>query len=452
MYDVTPCYPDIDQSLDRYFKKYKNKYSMLLNYHPKIDCNHGRYLLINNARSSRVYHGTGSILMWYLGVLNIAYQLNLTLIQFDWIAEHSDDENNVEREKYWLFSEWQIPYSAYQSCPQNSSIKKNIFSYNLIPNQTLDQHHQGKQSFTIKSHLHESFSAFLTNLTNENDGFTFYSSQTITITSSLMELGIVMEIRWWLQHRKSFRYPYGVWAGISIPLHNQPIDYFSHLNQKSPIKCRSIDLKKSFLIGVHIRHGDVVKRDAQGRILSGNLYRYISHSAYAPLLTFLIQSLPNEIRKKYFLTIYSEGHESDFNDILNELKEILPELQCRMLLILNGRTSETFNRLLRDDILIHAFSTFSLASGIFNSRQLKIGPKHNQGRVHGMRNFLQLNLDFNHTKFQLTNEKQILIRKRIRYVWNEKQKQKETFVPLWTKSGLCGLILNAIIGLFHRRK
>ncbi|CAF0753158.1 unnamed protein product [Adineta steineri] len=416
MYDKTPCYSDIDESLNRYFKKYQEKYSMLLTYHPKIDCNYGRYLLINNARFSRVHDGTGSVLMWYLGLLNIAYKLNLTLINFDWIAEHSYDENNVERDKYWLFYHWQIPYSAYESCPNNSLIKKNFFYYSLISNQTLDK------NFSIKCHLNNLFSQFLMNLTNKNDGFIFYSNRTITITSSLMELGIVMEIRWWLQHRKLYQYPNGVWAGLSIPL-----------NYKS-MNCPQINIENNLLIGIHIRRGDVIKRDKQGKIIFNIFQRYISNSAYAPLLIFLIKSLPNEIQKKYFITIYSEGHPNDFNDILNELKKFLPESRCRISFILNGKTSETFNHLVRNDILIHASSTFSLASGIFNSRQLKIGPIHNRQRVYGMRNFIGLNLDYNHTKFILTNEKKYLIKRRIYYVWKEKLKQKKTFISLWLKN------------------
>ncbi|UJR19079.1 hypothetical protein I4U23_022210 [Adineta vaga] len=418
MYDKSECYSDIDQSLNRYFKEYKDKYSMLLTYHPKIDCNSGRYLLINNSKFSRIHDGTGSVLMWYLGLLNLAYEFNLTLIHFDWIAEHSYDENNVEREKYWLFYHWQIPYSAYQSCPNDSFVRKNIFSYNLLSNQTFNQ---GKQIFTIKYDLKNLFSQFLNNLPNKNHGFTFYSHRTLSITSSLMKLGIVMEIRWWLQHRKLYQYPNGVWAGLSIPLNNQ-----NHL-----LTCPKIDLENSLLIGVHIRQGDIIKRDKQGRIVFNILQRYISTSAYAPLLIFLLKSLPNQIEKRYFITIYSEGYTKDFNDILMELNKILPESSCRISLILNGRTSETFNRLVRDDILIHAYSTFSLASGIFNSRQLKIGPIHNRQRVHGMRNFIGLNLDSNHTKFQLTNEKKHLIQQRISYIWKQKQKQKQTFLPLW---------------------
>ncbi|CAF1084569.1 unnamed protein product [Adineta ricciae] len=407
---------------------------MLLTYHPRIDCNYGRYLLINNSKFSRVHDGTGSVLMWYLGLLNIAYKLNLTLINFDWIVGHTSDENNIEREKYWLFDHWHIPYSAYQSCPNNSLIKKNFFSYDLISNQTLEQHYKGKQPFEINSHLKKKFSQFLIKLPIKNAGFTFYSNRTLTISSSLMELGIVMEIRWWLQHRKLYQYPHGVWAGSSISSINQPIDDFSsfhsnHLSSSS--SCSNIDFEKSFLIGVHIRQGDVIKRNRKGEIIFGILQRYISISAYPPLLTFLIESLPKEIRMKYFLTIYSEGHPNDFNSLLIQLKNTFPESHCRISLVLNGRTSETFNRLLRDDILIYAHSTFSLASGIFNSRQLKIGPFHNRQRVHGMRNFIGLKLNENHTKFYLTNEKKSLIQQRISYVWKEKQKQQHSFLPLW---------------------
>jgi hypothetical protein len=62
---------------------------------------------------------------------------------------------------------------------------------------------------------------------------------------------------------------------------------------------------------------------------------------------------------------------------------------------------------------------------------LKIGPQHNQGRVHGMRNHLSLELDVNHTQFKITKEKQQLIRKRIEYVFRQKQAQQRTSIPLW---------------------
>jgi len=141
MLDDTPCFPDIEQALTRYFGKLQRRFSMLLTYHPTIDCEHGRYLLLNDSLSSHVFDGTGSQLMWYLGVLNVAYTLNLTLIHLEWTATHVGEEKNSDREKYWQFFDWEIPYSAYQSCPQNSSIKRNIFRYDLIANQTFDQYH-----------------------------------------------------------------------------------------------------------------------------------------------------------------------------------------------------------------------------------------------------------------------------------------------------------------------
>ncbi|CAF3564990.1 unnamed protein product [Rotaria sp. Silwood1] len=100
-------------------------------------------------------------------------------------------------------------------------------------------------------------------------------------------------------------------------------------------------------------------------------------SAYASLLIFIINTLPTELQNKYLITIYSEGVIDDFHDVFIDLKQALSESRCHVSFFLNGRTSETFNRLLRDDILINALSTFSMAAGIFNSRQLKIEPYHN---------------------------------------------------------------------------
>ncbi|CAF3264422.1 unnamed protein product [Rotaria socialis] len=463
MLDDTPCLPDIEQVINRYFPELKNKFSMLLTYHPTIDCEHGRYLLLNNASGSHVFHGTGSKLMWYLGVLNVAYKLNLTLVHLDWVAEHSGDETNVDREKYWQFFDWEIPYSAYHACPQNSSVKRNIFRYDLIANQTFDQHHNGKQPFTIKSYFKTRFDQFIATLQNNssssnnninnNIGFTFYSSRTFTIISSLMEVGVVFEIRWWCQHRKLYNKHTGVWSGVSILSNYLPTDYFQYIAPSTiltnnsiaisetdkninidvfkSIQCAPIYARDVFLIGVHIRHGDVVKRDNQSRIISGDLYRYMSNSAYTPLLIYIINALPTQIRNKYLITIYSEGVINDFHDILISLKKAFPESRCRISFFLNGRTSETFNRFLRDDILIGSLSTFSMAAGIFNSRQLKLGPKHNRARVHGMRNHLSLDLDVNHTNFKITAEKQQLIKQRIQYVWNQKQAQQKTAIPLW---------------------
>ncbi|CAF5170552.1 unnamed protein product, partial [Rotaria sp. Silwood1] len=56
---------------------------------------------------------------------------------------------------------------------------------------------------------------------------------------------------------------------------------------------------------------------------------------------------------------------------------------------------------------------------------------HNRARVHGMRNYLSLGLNTNHTKFQITEEKQQLIKQRIEYVWKQKQAQQKTHFPLW---------------------
>ncbi|CAF1382306.1 unnamed protein product [Rotaria sp. Silwood1] len=196
------------------------------------------------------------------------------------------------------------------------------------------------------------------------------------------------------------------------------------------IQCSSIDVHDVLLSDVHIRHGDVVKRDNRGCIISGDLFRYIAISAYASLLIFIINTLPTELQNKYLITIYSEGVIDDFHDILIDLKQALPETRCHVSFFLNGRTSETFNRLLRDDILISALSTFSMAAGIFNSRQLKIEPYHNRARVHGMRNHLSLSLNTNHTKFQITEEKQRLIKQRIQDVWKQKQAQQKTPIPL----------------------
>ncbi|CAF5195512.1 unnamed protein product, partial [Rotaria magnacalcarata] len=80
----TPCVPDIERAMNRYFSKLKRKFSMLLTYHPKIDCEHGRYLLLNDSPEAHIIYGAGSQLMWYLGVLNVAYALNLTLVHLEW--------------------------------------------------------------------------------------------------------------------------------------------------------------------------------------------------------------------------------------------------------------------------------------------------------------------------------------------------------------------------------
>ncbi|CAF1210584.1 unnamed protein product, partial [Rotaria sordida] len=362
----------------------------------------------------------------------------------DWIAAHVNDEKNVDREKFWQFFDWQIPSSAYHACPQNSSIKRNVFKYDLIRNQTFDQYHIGKQPFTIKPYFKTKFNNFIDNLSQRNSGFTFYSSRTFTITSSLMEIGVVFEIQWWLQHRKSYNKRTGIWSSIPISSNYQLIDYFQYIKSNTkkintsrnigffkPIQCSSINIHDILFIGVHIRLGDVVKRDNQSRIISSDLRRYIANSAYASLLISVIKILPIQMRKKYLITIYSEGATGDFHDILIDLKNALPESRCHVSFLLNGRTSAAFNSLVRDDILIGSLSTFSLASGIFNSRQLKLGPYHNRARAHGMRNYLSLRLDRNHTKFQITEKERKLIKQRIEYVWKQKQAQQKSSIPLW---------------------
>ncbi|CAM4849546.1 unnamed protein product, partial [Rotaria magnacalcarata] len=391
------------------------------------------------------------------GVLNVAYALNLTLVHLEWTAEHSRDENNSDGEKYWQFADWEIHYAAYHSCPSNSSVKQNKFKYDLFSNRTCDQHHKGKKRFTIKTSFKSLFDNFLVSLQRKNTksnheiGFTFYSSRTFTVTSSLMDVGVVFETRWWLQHRKLYSERSAVWSGIPISSNYQLKDYFQyittnitryivfdHVKKKKmvvssfqPISCSPIDVRNEFLIGVHIRHGDVIKGDAQGRIIWGDLYRYIANSAYIPLLILIVNALPSQLKNRYLITIYSEGVVSDFKDIMMSLKNALPNSRCRLSFFLNGRTSETFNHLLRDDIVINALSTFSMATGIFNSRQLKIGPYYNRARVHGMRNYLNLTLNTNHSQFFITQEKQRLIKQRIQYVWQQKQAQQKTPLPLW---------------------
>lgn len=438
MLDDTPCLPDIDQALQRHFISEQKRFPMLLTYHPIVDCEHGRYLLMNGVLSARVVHGTGSQLMWYLGVLNVAYALNLTLVHLEWTAEHADDERNADREKFWQFFDWEIPHAAYQACPSNSSVKRNRFVYDLTAGQTFDQHHEGKQPYTIKPSFQTRFQHFLTKL-RPNAGFTLYSGKTFTITSSLMEVGVVFETRWWLQHRKLFNKYTGIWTGIRVlSNHRRPTDYFQYVStdvtQSATTQCSAVDPREVLLIGVHIRQGDVVKRDNSGRIIHGDLYRYIAHSAYAPLLIAIVNRLPAYLRDKYLITIFSEGSVRDFHEILNALKNGLPDSRCRLVFFLNGRTSETFNHLLRQDVIIGAHSTFSIATGIFNSRQLKIGPLHNRARVHGMRNHLSLEIDRNHTQFRLTDERVVLIQERIEYVWQEKQRQQHSSIPLWLEN------------------
>jgi len=247
-----------------------------------------------------------------------------------------------------------------------------------------------------------------------------------------MDVGIVFETRWWLQHRKSYHQYSGVWSSFPILSNYFPQDYFQF--NSTILKCSSINIKKTLLIGIHIRHGDVIQRNKKGKIISADLYRYISISAYKSLLISIINLLPDYLNENYLITIYSEGFLNDFSDLIHYLKENLPLSRCRLAFFLNGKTSETLNRLLRDDILITTFSTFSMASGIFNSRQLKIGPFHNRARIHGMRNYLSLELNRNHTKFLINQTQILLIKERIIYVWNEKQKQQNTSIPLWLKN------------------
>ena len=436
--DDTPCLPDIDQAMQRHFASVQKRFSMLLTYHPTIDCEHGRYLVMNDLLSARIFHGTGSQLMWYLGVLNVAYALNLTLVHLEWTAEHADDESNADREEFWQFFDWEIPYAAYRACPANSSVKRNRFVYDLVAKQTFDQHHQGKQPFTIKPSFQALFERFLATL-GSDAGFTFYSPKTFTITSSLMEVGVVFETRWWLQHRKLYNKRPGIWTGVPVLSDpHQPTDYFQYITSKTEpsriMQCSAVNTHDVLSIGVHIRQGDVVKRDDFGQIIHGDLYRYIAHSAYAPLLISIVSGLPTHLQDKYLITIFSEGSVRDFHEILNGLKNALPNSRCRLVFFLNERTSETFNRLLRQDVIIGAYSTFSMATGIFNSRQLKIGPLHNQARVHGMRNHLRLELDRNHTQFRLTDKRVQLIQQRIEDAWLKKQRQQYSSIPLWLEN------------------
>lgn len=200
------------------------------------------------------------------------------------------------------------------------------------------------------------------------------------------------------------------------------------------VRCRPISTHDHLLIGVHIRRGDVLKRDKDGNIISADLYRYISDSAYVPLIQTIINQLGIEFKDKYLITIYSEGKVSDFMNILETLKNTVRNSRCRISFFLNGRTSDTFNRLLRDDVIVVSHSTFSMAAGIFNSRQLKIGPRHNRARVHGMRNFLRLQLNNQHTRFNITDREKRLIRNRINHVWQQKQRQQKTPFPLWIQN------------------
>jgi hypothetical protein len=51
-----------------------------------------------------------------------------------------------------------------------------------------------------------------------------------------------------------------------------------------------------------------------------------------------------------------------------------------------------------------------------------------------MRNYLSLELNRNHTKFLINQTQILLIKERIIYIWNEKQKQQNTSIPLWLKN------------------
>ncbi|CAF1563586.1 unnamed protein product, partial [Adineta ricciae] len=44
-----------------------------------------------------------------------------------------------------------------------------------------------------------------------------------------MEIGIVFEIRWWLQHRKLYNAHHGVWSGVHVLSNYQPTDYFQYI-------------------------------------------------------------------------------------------------------------------------------------------------------------------------------------------------------------------------------
>ena len=114
--------------LDGLFKSLRLRYPHVLTYRPRVDCNHGRYLLVRTE-----YDGFG---------VSAGSQLLKTLLQLDshltgvvanFFTNHARDETGPEQMRFWSFENWEVARPDVMACPPTSPVWQNALDLSGTP-------------------------------------------------------------------------------------------------------------------------------------------------------------------------------------------------------------------------------------------------------------------------------------------------------------------------------
>lgn len=414
------CDNFVDILLHHHFPHQISRFSNLLQYRPRVNCEAGRYLLMNDDPTTFFQDGTGSGLLHRNAVMQIALALNLTIVHVRMLSEHNEDESNEERSAFWPIRDWEITKADYYQCHQSTNVRNHVHQTKLESVFTLST-----SPWTLLPDVAEPFINFIASRdraiieSNGRDlgGFTIYSDLTKVRHGSMLETNIIWEIRYWVKQRR--------WNGEFESFSLQPLSRlpdFNDIERKRRVAfaaetqdkgwnerprmppldvdkhCHVIEDQNVLKVAVHIRRGDImmIVNDPPGDVAlkQGFSTRYISHSVYIKALTEAYHSISSEAKKRWFVTIYSEGYPQDFADIYQALAKLVPADQCRFALYLNGRSIDTARRIIASDVVIMGTSSFPLALTMFNSVQVKLAlSRSSASRSHGIANYIELKVN-----------------------------------------------------------
>lgn len=122
----TTCLVQPQVLLEEYYQPLVDYYPTQLTYRPQIDCDHGRYLMIDRFRAD----GLGMTLGSYNALLSMATYHHLQLIEVPWESTHVEScydpaqERHLRRAQYRAF-EWEVTREQWNNCPLNSAVRRN---------------------------------------------------------------------------------------------------------------------------------------------------------------------------------------------------------------------------------------------------------------------------------------------------------------------------------------
>ena len=364
--------------LSHYFQPVVEYYPNVLTYRPSIDCQHGRYLLVDEFWND----GMGMSIASYNALLSLATHYHLTLVGVPFRGTHipyGQDPTTVDqmRRAKIKYFEWEVPRSQWERCSNDTPVAANVLHFDNF---------KAEEAYKMR----------------ENAGFLydpekpFGKVQPVVAAAFRDNTGLTLRVRNWnghigCVHRTSFIH--AIRAAVD------PIRTLQRIPEGLP--------RPPYIeVGFHLRRGDLGHWNATlGEYEAQRKwhFRVLTSGAWARFITELFSVVPWSIASRMRWTLFTEGNASMHQEVVHAIEDgsagsflraaTSTALQYHKPPIRfadeDMETIDAITYLAQSDILLLSPSDFSYASCYFNTQALKMGIGYGV-QFHGCHNHIRL--------------------------------------------------------------